>query len=87
MKTLIAIFFGVCFNALGFQQEAMDAKAISDQTLVVEDLDCVLSVTGFANFEDFGRISVTMTASAPTCSEAAEELRAAVIKREFRISR
>ena len=87
MKTLIAIFFGVCINAFGFQQEAKDATPNSDQALVMENLNCVLSVTGFANFAEFGRLPLTMTASAPTCTEAAEELRAAIIKREFRIER
>lgn len=87
MKTLIAIFFGVCLNALGVQEQAVDATPISGQVLAMEDLNCVLTVTGFANFEGLGRLQTTLTASAPTCSEAATELRAAIIKRQFRIER
>ena len=87
MKTLIAIFFGVCFNVLGVQQETMDTKAVTDPIMAMEDLNCVLSVTGFANFEGLGRVQTTLRASAPTCSEAATELRAAIIKRRFRIER
>lgn len=84
MKTLIAICFGVCFQFFTVRPTVAVPQEASAAQSAREEL-CTLSITGYATFEEIGRIRVTMRAQGETCEEAAAELRAEVIRRQLSI--
>lgn len=89
MKTLIVLFFGVCFSGFGITDTLQNEPSITDlseaQEIHVVDDYCKLTMTGFANFSGM-RVKLTLSAEAETCVEAAAEMRTQIIDREIRIA-
>lgn len=92
MKTLLALFLGVIFSSNAYEltlptnSKDLHVSVASVAAVPAEQAAmCTLSITGYGNFGELGRIKVTMTAKGATCNEAAEELRAEIIKREVRL--
>ncbi|MCB0629296.1 MAG: hypothetical protein R2824_01305 [Saprospiraceae bacterium] len=88
MKTVTAIFLCIFIHAGAPDSPLSKVAAPSESSFSAktsEEEMCKLSITGYGNYGELGRVKVTVSAEAATCEEAGHQLRAEVIKREIRL--
>jgi hypothetical protein len=79
-------FHQYSFEQLCEKENAFKAKEISVFYFFDEnEIQCTLTISGYANVEGMGRIPITLSATANTCDEAAAELRPSIIEMELRL--